>query len=214
MSEFVEEISYNSGSTRTVSTPACPSPHLVAGGDIGMADFHRTPFRPCSRSGCNEPSFGRSGNNAYCTKHRAFMQMKLNAKQRGKSVPSWDELEALLPVDMKCLACLRTMNWRRSDGGSTAITLQHDDSGAHRLICQGCNTKHSAVPNDGFYTLPDGHKHCPGCSTVKTLVSFAVDRSRVCGVKSRCRDCCRAFYEVNRSYWQRWGQQRRRKERD
>lgn len=167
-----------------------------------MNAISRQPIdRPCSRAGCPEPSFGRKGNDIYCIKHRAFSVMRANAKQRGKAVPSLEELERLLPTDMRCPACRRVMNWKLSEGRSTALTLQHDRSGAFRLICQGCNTRHRAMPEDTFYDLPDGNKYCASCDRVKPMTDFAVDRSRLGGRKAHCKDCCKSRYEANRDYW-------------
>jgi hypothetical protein len=123
-----------------------------------------------------------------------FRQMRTIAKHRGKSVPSMEELEALLPLDMNCPICKRAMNWRSAEGRSTVITLQHDRSGAHRLICHACNTRHAKMAGDSFYALPADHKRCPKCESIKPISEFWKDRSgeRWKDTYAYCKSCSAA----------------------
>ena len=98
--------------------------------------------------------------------------MGYKAKADGKAVPALAWLEANVPEGMVCPCCHRTMNWLRKDGGSTCITLQHDRDGTMRLICFGCNSRHSHMPGDSFYQLPSGTKKCHYCGEIKPDAEF------------------------------------------
>lgn len=130
-----------------------------------------------------------------------LQRMRLNAKRRGLPVPSIEEIVRAVPSGMVCFVCQRHMNWALKDGRSTVATLQHDRSGAFRIICQGCNSKHSDLPGDTFYDLPAGHKFCQGCKVVKPVDEFSVDRSKVGGRKYQCKVCRREHYRKNADYW-------------
>jgi hypothetical protein len=129
--------------------------------------------------------------------------MRGTSQQRGLPTPTIAQLEAMVPDDMRCVGCGRSMVWSREECRSRVMTLQHDRSGLFRFICQGCNTKHASMPGDTFYGLQVGHKFCAGCNQQKPVAEFATDRSRRSGRKARCRACCKVFYDANRSYWQR-----------
>lgn len=154
----------------------------------------------CCRSGCVALACGQRGSDRYCRLHRKLMQMRLNSIQRGKVAPTWDAICHMVPADMRCL-CGVEMVLSRSVDTRRVMTLQHDHSGAFRLICMSCNVRHKNIPDDGFYTIAGGEKHCPRCGEVKPVVEFAVDNSRPSGRKSYCRDCCRNHYIANADYW-------------
>lgn len=144
----------------------------------------------CARGGCASASAGKRGKSYYCAKHLRLIQMNADAKQNGKQAPSFAELESLIPQDMKCSACARTMNWLRTGGMSTQVTLQHDRSGQIRLICFGCNTRHASLPGDLLYEIPKGHRYCPGCHLIKSESSFWQRKSKRRDVFiPRCKDC-------------------------
>lgn len=152
----------------------------------------------CSRPACSNAQFRRLGNAKYCVEHYRFATMRASAKRLGKTVPTVDELTALLPVDLVCQPCGRRMNWLASEGESTVITLQHDDSGAWRLICRACNTRHAAL-GDEFYMIPPDMRRCPGCLHVKPLREFCKDATRFLGTKTYCRGCQRGRHAKWRS---------------
>ena len=106
------------------------------------------------------------------------------------------ELEAmfktLVDSGMVCPACGRKMNWRKSEGVSTIVTLQHDRAGDLRLICLGCNSRHQHYPGDSFYDLPEGKKHCPSCGKIKPLAEFYPHPTYFLGVRTACQMCERA----------------------
>jgi uncharacterized protein with PIN domain len=147
----------------------------------------------CSKCGSVSGYRTDSGTD-YCIKHRRFMQMKTFAKSVGKTVPSYDELESLLPADMKCPVCGRSMTWLASEGKPMQVSLQHDRDGTHRLICLGCNSRHAALPGDLLYSLKEGEKYCQSCKVVKKATEFHKSNARTLRVKlgSRCKECNRA----------------------
>lgn len=142
---------------------------------------------PCAW--CDRPSHIRQGRILLCAMHYRFSSMRTRATRDGKYVPTRDEIESLIPSPFVCIGCSREMNWLRSDGASTQVTLQHDRSGKLRLICLGCNTRHAHHPDDSYYDVPDGHKRCGRCDRVLSREHFAVDKSRAVGLKAWCRKC-------------------------
>lgn len=138
---------------------------------------------------CDQPSHIRQGRILLCVKHYRFSGMRSRAKRDGKTVPTRDQLEAIIPEPFNCPACRRPMQWLRTLGASSQVTLQHDRSGELKLICLACNTRHAQHPGDSFYDIPEGKKRCPNCDQVLPLAGFAVDRSRPMGRKSFCRAC-------------------------
>ena len=157
------------------------------------------PALKCSRKDCRVQQFRRLGNAKYCPRHYRFATMRTCAKRHGKTVPTWDELESLVPTNLTCQPCGRPMNWLARDGGSTVITLQHDRSGAYRLMCRACNTRHAAHPGDEFYAIPPDMRRCPGCLHVKPLSAFAMDVSRWLGRTTYCRGCARGRHQAWRT---------------
>lgn len=130
----------------------------------------------------------------YCSKHFRFMQMRWHAKRYGKTVPSFEELESLVPIDMRCRHCNQSMNWLQTDGKRTQITLQHDRNGTHRLICFSCNARHAFMPGDLFYALKAGERYCPRCKTVKLESDFNRDNKpqRTVKLATICKVCSKA----------------------
>lgn len=144
----------------------------------------------CSRQGCADLAVRHLGNARYCVRHYRFATMRARARRDGKSVPSPAELERLLPLNMVCAPCGRTMNWLSNDGRSTVISLQHDRDGALRLICRACNTRHAHHPGDSFYELRAGERRCSSCRTVKPETDFYKATSgRWNHRMSRCKAC-------------------------
>lgn len=146
---------------------------------------------PATCSKCGSIASHYQGHQHLCPKHYRFGQMRANAKRRGKSVPSHEDLEALLDAHMKCADCGVSMNWLARDGQSTVISLQHYRSGALGLVCRSCNTRHAYTPGDTYRSLPMDHKWCPRCKTSKSDTEFSHDRGRSGPrkIKSWCRAC-------------------------
>jgi hypothetical protein len=127
-----------------------------------------------------------------CEKHSRFNQMQHRAKADKKYVPSIYELEKLVPHNMSCPDCQCTMNWIDGDSRSQGAVLQHYRNGSIGICCLSCNTKHGLMDGDSYLDLPDGHKLCRGCQTIKPLAMFSVRRDGREGKTyplSRCKIC-------------------------
>jgi len=140
---------------------------------------------------CDAPAARKCGRIRLCRRHARLSQMSATARYRGNLAPSRAELEAMVPSDMRCSSCERTMNWFASDGADTVIVLQHDRAGTVRMICQSCNARHGQMPGDSFYHLPKGKRQCPDCKEIKDLTDFWKDRSgeRFGDAFTYCKDC-------------------------
>ena len=147
----------------------------------------------CTR--CDLDAVIKQGHSWLCPKHYRFGQMRVSAKRHGKAVPSLDEMGRMLPPNLVCPSCNRTMNWRQAEGASTVITLQHDRNGKLRFLCLACNTRHASVENDSFYQIPEGHKRCPRCGENKPLECFCTDNGkRWKNKKSTCKECSALYH--------------------
>ena len=153
----------------------------------------------CSRADCNSPAFRRLGNAKYCHRHYRFATMRACAKRHGKTVPTTEQFETLIPDGMVCPPCGRVMNWLAKDGESTVMSLQHDRSGAYRLICRACNTRHAAHEGDEFYAIPADQRRCPGCLRVMPLSAFSMDTTKWLGRKTYCKGCASGRHKAWRS---------------
>lgn len=154
-----------------------------------MSAETNVPNPPAFCKWCDEWAVRKQGRIWLCAKHYRFQQMRVGAKRANKAVPSYEDLDEML---MSCAGCGVLMHWLVTDGPrSQQATLQHDRSGAMRLLCLGCNTRHAVHPRDEFYDVPAEHKRCPACHVVKPFSAFAVDRSRPIGLKSSCKECSR-----------------------
>ncbi len=138
---------------------------------------------------CEQPAHIQQGRILLCAVHYRISSMRSRARRDGKAVPTRHEIESMIPDPLVCIGCARPMNWLTSNGASSQISLQHDRSGTVRLICRGCNTRHSDHPGDTFYSLPADSKRCPSCCRVLPRGAFSIDRSRPVGLKSYCRPC-------------------------
>jgi len=117
--------------------------------------------------------------------------MRVDAKQKGKSVPSYEQLEKFLADlhNFECPHCHREMCWQRKDGPNRVLTLQHDRSGQIRFLCFACNTAHQFDNGDEFYNRTDGTKTCRDCGHKLPLSGFFKDRRVKTGVKPYCKQC-------------------------
>lgn len=151
-------------------------------------------IRACVFRGCEVDGVVQRTRNVYCEKHYRFYQMRQDAKHRGKAVPSITELDAMVQavmVDgvMACSHCRKPMGWRIGIVGRRSVaTIQHDDSGAMRLLCGSCNFTHAWL-GDIFYDIPPGHQRCWACRTVKACADFWRSKHTKSGHASICRVC-------------------------
>lgn len=162
--------------------------------------------RVCSRKGCNDlAAIKASPTNFYCEKHARFKDMRRTAASSCKKVPSWEQCEEMLKPCLNehgelggCPCCGRQMQWRASGvhgkRGST-VSLQHDNDGTMRFICNSCNGAHGHhKAGDGFYLIKKGHKKCPTCGIEKPFDQFHKNRTQSCGCTSSCKECYRVRY--------------------
>jgi hypothetical protein len=139
---------------------------------------------------CGEDAIKRNGRSNMCAKHGRFMQMQHTAKSDKKYVPSLYEIEKLVPVDMKCQDCSVEMHWIDNDNRSHGAILQHYRDGTLGITCLSCNTKHGLMPGDSYKEVPNGHKLCRSCKTIKPLNMFNIRRdSKVIYPMSKCKEC-------------------------
>lgn len=150
---------------------------------------------------CGDQAIIKQGNQHLCAKHYRFGQMRANAKRNGKTVPSRDELESIMPKDLVCPDCSRQMNWRSADGQATVASLQHYRNGTYGIVCRSCNTRHAFMEGDSYREMQKDHKQCPQCKQIKPHEAFAVDNGRTGPIKlkSWCKQCSSASH----TKWQR-----------
>lgn len=100
-------------------------------------------------------------NNAYCAKHQVIKNMRTHALHYGKSVPSWNELDAMFMYHgMHCKHCRKRMLLRSNRAEkpvdrNAVVTLQHNNDGSICLLCHSCNVSHRHY-GDALYTFPKG----------------------------------------------------------
>jgi hypothetical protein len=156
--------------------------------------------RICSKCDC--PGFRWRGERWLCIFHHRFDTMITASRTCGKTVPTERQLWAMaVPIitnGMKCPSCDVVMQWTGNRQSHT-ISLQHDRSGALRLICMLCNQRHDDLPGDTFFELPKDHWRCPRCEQVLPLTAFYKDRAGGC-----CKVCRK---KLNREMWAKFGKQ-------
>lgn len=171
-------------------------------------------LRKCAR--CDSLAIRHQGHQWLCAMHYRFGQMRSTAKQRGKTVPSHEELASL--VSDKCRDCGGPMHWLARGHQATVASLQHYRDGTYGIVCRSCNTRHAFMPGDTYRDMPKDHKRCPKCEQVKPISEYAKDngRSGPMKVKSWCKQCSSAAHTEwqrnNREYYnatQREGRARR-----
>lgn len=143
---------------------------------------------------CDQPAEKRRNEGHYCLLHYRIKQMRDDAAVDRKLIPSRTELEelfnGLLLSGMRCSICGQTMAMLKTPRRmKSTVTLQHDRSGAFRLICLSCNVKHQFMPGDEFYQRPDGHKRCTQCGEVKPHEQFYRRPAQPDGLRSECKKC-------------------------
>lgn len=170
--------------------------------------------KTCCR--CNDTPFRIQGHQWFCRKHYRFGQMRATAKRRGRYVPSWEELDTIPGVGLRCPDCLVGMNWLASDGQATVASLQHYRDGTIAIVCRSCNTRHASAPEDDFRTNSKDHKFCPACRQFRPLSKFWSDNSRSgpMKVKSHCADCSkesnRLWRNANKDRYNEYQRNRRK----
>jgi hypothetical protein len=139
---------------------------------------------------CGDDAIKRHGRASMCQKHFRFWQMQRTAKADRKLVPHVYQLESLIPGDMKCPDCGVLMHWIDDDNRSSGAVLQHYRDGTLGIVCLSCNTKHGQMSGDMYRDVPQDHKLCIQCKTVKPLFNFSIRRD---GKKpypvSKCKQC-------------------------
>lgn len=140
---------------------------------------------------CGVPAVKDSGNYSYCAYHYRHLRIRIDAKAKGKTVPTAQELTDLLNRhgDMICPCCRAEMVWLRKDNTRRVLTLQHNMDGTFGILCFSCNAAHQFIPNDGFYSIPKGSRFCQGCKRVLPEGNFFKDLRLSKGVKTYCKTC-------------------------
>lgn len=145
---------------------------------------------------CGSNAVKRHGRANRCEKHHRFAQMQRTAKADGKHVPSFYELESLVPKDMRCPDCGVEMHWIDDSNRKTGAVLQHYRDGSLGIVCHSCNVKHGFMPGDLYRDVPLNHKLCSSCRCIKPLSDFSVRKD---GKKpyplSKCKLCAKASYQ-------------------
>ena len=144
--------------------------------------------RVCARRGCKLLATKGWGDSLYCVEHCRFHRLRAASKRRGKAAPSMEWLESNIPDPFICPHCNHALVWEASEGRSRVLTIQHDHNGTIRFLCQGCNTRHWRIPEDGFYKGKLDEKFCSRCTTWKSLAMFHKGDGYM-GRSSMCRDC-------------------------
>lgn len=163
---------------------------------------------------CAEPSVKKSGHIWLCKKHYRFSQMRSIAKYRGKTYPSYEWLEAEWDrLKNKCPVCRRILNWFRSEGIATVVTLQHDRDGNLKLLCHSCNVRHAFCKDDTFYSVGAKFKICPMCKVKKPSSEYWYTKdSRWMNRVTYCKPCMTAKHrEYTRANSTKLNSQRRNK---
>lgn len=128
-----------------------------------------------------------------CDRHYRIAQMRSDAWTRLQIKHTRQEIEAIIPLDMKCPKCKVDMIWRRrhkQKGVANQITLQHWRDGSIQCLCHRCNVRHASMDEDSFRNMPCDHKFCPCCKTIKHESEFGLKNSRkLLKRNSYCKPC-------------------------
>jgi hypothetical protein len=140
-------------------------------------------------STCGSAPFKMNRTSWLCLKHWKLSAMRWRASVRRKSVPTVQQLEALIPDGMICGSCKRVMTWFKKEDSKSVITLQHNRDGSYALICLSCNSRHQHFPGDDFYKIPMDCKRCPRCREARPHADFPKSHERWMGLGPYCRKC-------------------------
>ena len=142
----------------------------------------------CSRSNCSLTASRLYGQHRLCDRHYRLSRIRTTSQRRGKRVPVMSWLESNIPNPFVCPHCKRELVWNAKENRSRVLTIQHDHNGNIRFLCQGCNSRHWRISNDGFYRGRLDQKHCARCSKWKPLSAFHKGDGYM-GRSSMCRSC-------------------------
>ncbi len=149
----------------------------------------------CSKINCCEIGQIVRHNNkyeySYCYKHYRIMRMRDGAKQKNKYMPSFKEIEDLIPKDMRCVSCNKNMVWHKRLGClADVMSLQHNHDNSIVLICQGCNAGHSnSQLGDKYFDIPIGYKYCPSCKFILKIKKFYSCKTWSDNLSIVCKKC-------------------------
>jgi hypothetical protein len=152
-------------------------------------------MKPCNKCGVKVLKRNRYG--WVCDKHGRFIQMRFSSRYRNKKVPTFEELEEL-SKSLNCPKCQKEMVWRSPKGlNPDLVTIQHDRSGKVKLLCHGCNSKHSHLSDKVFYHLKLTEKYCNRCEKVKLKSEFWPARNTTDKCQTYCIPCMK---KINSEY--------------
>lgn len=158
----------------------------------------------CYRSGILTEGEIDRGTSMYCPKHYRIQSSRNRALIRNLPAPSLEELEAMIPSDMKCRLCDCVMGYSIRDVAHARImSIQHWRNGKIEWICVGCNSKHSTTkePDDEWIklqkTLGEAEKLCPICRKVKDVAFFYKTSNGSKGRSAYCRICHDEYVKNN-----------------
>jgi hypothetical protein len=117
--------------------------------------------------------------------------MRGGARRAGKAVPDVAVLEQLTR-SMICPDCFTIMVWRQAEDPKRVASIQHYRDGRIAVVCMSCNSRHANMPGDTYQQLPDDHKFCQRCKTVKHKDAFpfaSESRGGVHGKYAYCHPC-------------------------
>lgn len=139
---------------------------------------------------CGNNAIKRHGRTNMCEIHSRLKQMQKTAKADGKYVPSFWELESLIPSNMICQDCGVTMHWIDDNNRPFGAVLQHYKDKSLGIVCNSCNIKHGMLPGDMYRDVPNDHKLCTACKTIKPLFKFGIrNDSKKPYPMSKCKSC-------------------------
>ena len=146
---------------------------------------------------CGLDAIKRHNRANMCDKHHRFNQMQRTAKADGKVVPSIFELERLVPIGMVCQDCGVEMHWIDDENRSSGAVLQHYRNGSLGIVCHSCNVKHGLMPGDMYCDVPQNHKLCTDCRTIKPIFEFGIRRdSKKIYPLSKCKECMQLANQI------------------
>lgn len=148
---------------------------------------------------CESPTATDCPLRRMCEMHFRFYHMQAQSRQRGKTIPTRQELESLVAglKDFACPHCGVRMVWRKKGPNAyDAISIQHNRDGGHCLICLRCNLRHARYADDSYYLTPSNLYPCAGCQKWLPRTSFRLRK----GVRraDRCRPCMNAKRSAER----------------
>lgn len=160
----------------------------------------------CAKKECNDIGQKIYSRRYFCIKHYRIYKMLNAAQQRGKPVPSFNQVEkiwdSLVKKDFRCPTCNKKMIKTTTHKGprKDVVSLQHWASGKITLICHSCNVSHGGSKlEDKWFKIKNGYKYCPNCKQTKTICQFSKDASKLSGHECYCKTC-KGAKSLNRYY--------------